>query len=204
MKVEAWQQYQTPVYGEAADLVCTQPFPCQPVYFWNDHDLNKYKSAYFDMYKGVWYHGDFIWINPTTLGLVMLGRSDGTLNPGGVRFGSAELYNIVQVYVQVMDALAVGQITANQEERVILFLKMQPDHTLDDALISQLTKDIRTRLSPRHVPARILPTPDIPYTVNGKKVEIAVKRILSNQPYTPSGTLINPQSLDYFKQLEII
>lgn len=194
-----------------------------PVYFWDDPENKKYKSAYFDNYQGVWYHGDFVWINPNTGGIVMLGRSDGTLNPNGVRFGSAEIYNIVDTYPEVEDSLCVGQTFKDgTDERVVLFLKVAGtdkaslavaakanggvteadkqllDAPLDAALVNRIKTHIRNQLSPRHVPAFILKTKDIPYTINGKKVEIAVKKIISGQTIVPSGTLVNPESLNLY------
>ncbi|KAI9591080.1 hypothetical protein BDF19DRAFT_456358 [Syncephalis fuscata] len=200
MSIQAWAGQDKPVFGQSGDLVCTRPFPCMPVKFWNDKNNMKYRAAYFDVYPGIWYHGDFIWISPVTGGIVMLGRSDGTLNPAGVRFGSAELYNIVDTFLEVEDSLAVGQ-KMGDDERVCLFLKMNQGHTMTKELIDRLTADIRRQLSPRHVPAVILSVADIPYTVNGKKVEIAIKRIISNIPYTPSGTLANPECLDLYRNL---
>ncbi|KAG0019121.1 hypothetical protein BGZ80_006266 [Entomortierella chlamydospora] len=203
MKIEAWSAPNTPVYGQSGDLVCSKLFPCMPVYFWDDlPEHKKYKAAYFDNYPGVWYHGDFVWINPNTGGIVMLGRSDGTLNPNGVRFGSAEIYNIVDTYSQVQDSLCVGQtLKDGTDERVVLFLKVaeeDEDKPLDENLVNKIKAHIRSQLSPRHVPAFVLKTKDIPYTINGKKVEIAVKKIISGQTVVPSGTLVNPESLDLY------
>ncbi|KAG0076280.1 hypothetical protein BGZ93_003651 [Podila epicladia] len=204
MKIEAWTAPQTPVYGQSGDLVCSRLFPCMPVYFWDDAGHKKYKSAYFDNYAGVWYHGDFVWINPNTGGIVMLGRSDGTLNPNGVRFGSAEIYNIVDTYPEVADSLCVGQtLKDGTDERVVLFLKVDDNEGeetvgLDAGLVGRIKTHIRNQLSPRHVPAFVLRTKDIPYTINGKKVEIAVKKIISGQTVVPSGTLVNPESLELY------
>lgn len=223
MKIEAWTAPFKPVVGESGDLVCSRLFPCMPVYFWDDPENKKYKSAYFDNYQGVWYHGDFVWINPNTGGIVMLGRSDGTLNPNGVRFGSAEIYNIVDTYPEVEDSLCVGQtLKDGTDERVVLFLKVAGtdkaslavaaktngsateaekqvlDAPLNADLVNRIKTHIRNQLSPRHVPAFILKTTDIPYTINGKKVEIAVKKIISGQTIVPSGTLVNPESLDLY------
>ncbi|KAI8140548.1 acetoacetate-CoA ligase [Fennellomyces sp. T-0311] len=197
MKIEAWADSNKPVKAEAADLVCTAPFPCMPVYMYGDNAArDKYKNAYFGMYDGVWYHGDYVWVNPKTGGVVMLGRSDGTLNPNGVRFGSAEIYNVVDRFEQVEDALCVGQKIVNEDdERVVLFLKMKPSQELTDDLVKTIKTTIRTQLSPRHVPAFVLAIQDIPYTINGKKVEVAVKKIISGQKVTPTGTLANPESL---------
>lgn len=152
------------MFAESADLVCTAPFPCMPVYMYgDDENRSKYRNAYFGVYDNVWYHGDFVWINPKTGGVVMLGRSDGTLNPSGVRFGSAEIYNVVDRFTQVEDALCVGQKIKNQDdERVVLFLKIKDGYTLSDDLIKSIKTTIRSELSPRHVPAFILPIKDIP------------------------------------------
>ncbi|KAI7861446.1 acetoacetate-CoA ligase [Spinellus fusiger] len=201
MKIEAWTDTNTPVYAESADLVCTVPFPCMPVYMYADPGHAKYKAAYFDQYDNIWYHGDFVWINPNTGGVVMLGRSDGTLNPSGVRFGSAEIYNVVDVFAKegVEDSLCVGQKIKDQDdERVVLFVKMKSTVELTGELVRTIKTKIRSELSPRHVPAFILAVQDIPHTINGKKVEVAVKRIISGQKVTPTGTLVNPESLSLY------
>jgi len=205
MKIEAWDGQDKPVLGQSADLVCTAPFPCMPVYMYeDDKPRSKYMNAYFSVYQHVWYHGDFVWINPNTKGVIMLGRSDGTLNPSGVRFGSAEIYNVVDEFLPqgITDSLCVGQkIKGEDDERVVLFLKMKDNVELADALIKNIKVKIRSELSPRHVPAFILPIGDIPYTINGKKVEVAVKKIISGQNVLPSGTLVNPESLELYKNI---
>ncbi|KAJ2553565.1 hypothetical protein EV175_002896 [Coemansia sp. RSA 1933] len=196
MAVEGWIGDRQPVLGESGDLVCVKPFPCMPVYFWGDDDGKRYRAAYFDHYPNVWYHGDFVVINPETGGVHMLGRSDGTLNPAGVRFGSAELYNIVDTYVEVADSLVVGQ-KQGVDERVLMFLQMAEGHDFSPDLVKRISTHIRSQLSPRHVPALVLPlTAGIPYTVNGKKVEIAVKRLVSDlyqaaQTDGPDNALVN-------------
>ncbi|KAI9488917.1 acetoacetate-CoA ligase [Zychaea mexicana] len=198
MKIEAWADSNTPVQAQAGDLVCTVPFPCMPVYMYGDDDTTraKYKNAYFSMYDGIWYHGDYVWLNPKTGGVIMLGRSDGTLNPNGVRFGSAEIYNVVDRFPEIEDALCVGQKIVNEDdERVVLFLKLKGSVELSDELVKKIKTTIRAQLSPRHVPAFVLAIQDIPYTINGKKVEVAVKKIISGQKVTPTGTLSNPDSL---------
>jgi len=187
---------------EPGELVCTKPFPSMPVRFWNDPDFKLYSAAYFDKIPGVWAHGDFIHMNPKTNGgIVMLGRSDGTLNPSGVRFGSAEIYNIVEPFPEFEDSLCVGQRTPDGEERVILFLKMAKNFEFEPVVVDKLRKTIRTELSARHVPTLILPISDIPYTVNGKKVEVAVKKILAGQGVKNQGALANPESLDLYKNI---
>ncbi|KAJ3295776.1 hypothetical protein HK104_002336 [Borealophlyctis nickersoniae] len=168
-----------------------------PVGFWDDPGNAKYKSAYFNRFDNVWYHGDFVYINSQTGGVVMLGRSDGTLNPGGIRFGSSELYDIMGQFPAVADSLAVGQ-KMGEDERVVLFCKMAEGHRFTDELVEQIKSRIRSQLSSRHVPAVILPIADIPYTLTGKKVEVAVKRIISGETVVPSGALANPESLKLY------
>ncbi|KAI8867077.1 acetoacetate-CoA ligase [Ramicandelaber brevisporus] len=200
MAIESWDEStQQPIYDRSGDLLCVKPFPCQPVFFWGDSDNAKYRAAYFDNYAGVWYHGDFVIVSSTTGGVVMLGRSDGTLNPGGVRFGSAEIYNVIDTFPQIADSLVVGQ-KMGEDERVVLFIKLADEslESIPSELLASVKTTIRSKLSPRHVPSVILPIKDIPYTINGKKVEVAVKRILSGQKVIPSGTLANPDSLNQF------
>lgn len=173
MNIQAWHDINKPVYASAADLVCVTAFPCMPVCMYGDGpERAKYKSAYFDVYPHIWYHGDFVWINPNTGGVVMLGRSDGTLNPNGVRFGSAEIYNVVDKFNVdggIEDSLCVGQkIKGEDDERVVLFLKMKDGSaSISDELVKKLKTTIRSELSPRHVPAFILAIKDIPVSVCG-------------------------------------
>lgn len=164
--------------GEAADLVCVKPFPCQPVAFWGKDGDAKYRASYFEEFEGVWHHGDFIRFNPRTGGLVMLGRSDGVLKPSGVRFGSAELYNVILKHfsAEVEDALAIGRRREqDDDETVVLFLKMKDGVAFGEELVQKIKATVRTELSARHVPGVVDECPDIPVTVNGKKVEKAVK-----------------------------
>ncbi|KAJ3015842.1 hypothetical protein HKX48_004346 [Thoreauomyces humboldtii] len=200
MSIEAWDDAGKPVMNQSGDLTCTKPFPVMPVYFWNDEGNAKYHGAYFDRFPGVWYHGDFVLFNSTTGGVTMLGRSDGTLNPSGVRFGSAELYNILDEFDQMEDTLVVAQ-KRGDDERVILFCKMKEGQGFTKELVESIKTAIRNRLSARHVPAVIMPIADIPHTVNGKKVEVAVKRIISGETLIPSGTLVNPESLKLYYNL---
>jgi acetoacetyl-CoA synthetase len=204
MAIECWDENGKPVEGAKGELVCTRPFPCQPVFFWNDPEGEKYKKAYFSHFKKVWSHGDFITINPGTGGIVMLGRSDGTLNPNGIRFGSAEIYNVVEALEPgvILDSLCVSQYSSSGEERVILFLKMAEGQDMTPQVVDMVKTAIRSQLSARHVPALILQTRDIPYTVNGKKVEVAVKKIISGKSVGEEGSsLLNPESLSLFKNL---
>lgn len=201
MAVEAWGLDGKPIWGESGELVCLKPIPCQPTHFWNDENGGKYHKAYFSTYPGVWAHGDYCKINPKTGGIVMLGRSDGTLNPNGVRFGSSEIYNIVEAFEDVSDSLCVPQYNADGEERVILFLKMAPGNPFSDELVSKIRAAIRKALSARHVPALLLETKDIPYTISGKKVEVAVKQVIAGREVSQRGAFSNPDSLDLYKNI---
>ena len=181
------------------ELVCTHAFPSMPIYFWNDLDGEKYHNAYFSVFPNVWCHGDYITINDHG-GVKIYGRSDATLNPGGVRIGTAEIYRVVENMDEIDDSLVVGQ-EWHDDERVILFVKLAANIELTDELISQLKSTIKKTCSPRHVPALILPIDDIPYTINGKKVEIAVKKILKGEDVLNRDALANPESLDLYKNI---
>ncbi|EDO37374.1 predicted protein [Nematostella vectensis] len=200
MAVESWNEEGVSVYDSSGELICTKPFPCMPTHFWNDPNGSKYRKAYFTKFKGVWAHGDFCKITSRTGGIVMLGRSDGTLNPNGVRFGSAEIYNIVEKFPEVEDSLCVGQQT-DDGERVVLFIKMANGCKFNEEIVERARKQIRIKLSARHIPAVILETREIPYTASGKKVEVAVKRILAGEIITNRGALANPDSLDLYQDL---
>ncbi|XP_024112633.2 acetoacetyl-CoA synthetase isoform X2 [Pongo abelii] len=201
MAVEAWNEEGKAVWGESGELVCTKPIPCQPTHFWNDENGNKYRKAYFSKFPGIWAHGDYCRINPKTGGIVMLGRSDGTLNPNGVRFGSSEIYNIVESFEEVEDSLCVPQYNKCREERVILFLKMASRHTFQPDLVKRIRDAIRVGLSARHVPSLILETKGIPYTLNGKKVEVAVKQIIAGKAVEQGGAFSNPETLDLYRDI---
>lgn len=201
MAVEAWDEEGRAVWGQSGELVCTKPLPCQPTHFWNDENGSKYRKAYFSKFPGVWAHGDYCRINPKTGGIVMLGRSDGTLNPNGVRFGSSEIYNIVEAFEEVMDSLCVPQYNRDGEERVILFLKMASGHTFQPDLVKRIRDAIRLGLSARHVPSLILETQGIPYTLNGKKVEVAVKQVIAGRAVEHRGAFSNPDTLDLYRSI---
>lgn len=201
MAVEAWDEAGRAVWGESGELVCTRPFPCQPTHFWNDETGSKYRKAYFSKFPGVWAHGDYCKINPKTGGIVMLGRSDGTLNPNGVRFGSSEIYNIVEAFEEVSDSLCVPQHNRDGEERVVLFLRMAAGHAFRPALVQRIRDAIRSGLSARHVPSLILETKGIPYTLNGKKVEVAVKQVIAGQAVDPRGAFSNPEALELYRHV---
>ncbi|CAH2295729.1 acetoacetyl- synthetase [Pelobates cultripes] len=201
MAIEAWSEDGKAVWGESGELVCLKPLPCQPTHFWNDENGCKYQKAYFSKFPGIWAHGDYCKINPKTGGIVMLGRSDGTLNPNGVRFGSSEIYNIVEAFAEVSDSLCVPQYNKDGEERVILFLKMANSFEFSKELVKKIKDAIRVALSARHVPAIILETKDIPYTISGKKVEVAVKQIIAGKEVSHRGAFSNPQSLDIYSNI---
>jgi acetoacetyl-CoA synthetase len=200
MKVKAYDEKGNPIYDEQGELVCEAPSPSMPLYFWNDSDGSKYHSAYFDVYPGVWRHGDYILIHSDTGGVTFYGRSDAVLKPSGVRIGTAEIYAQMEKLAEVADSLAVGQ-NFQDDQRVILFVKPAAGFTLTDALKDKIRKTLRENASPRHVPALILETPDIPYTLNMKKVESAVTNIINGRAVSNKDALINPNSLDYYEQI---
>ncbi|KAH0000938.1 acetoacetate-CoA ligase, partial [Aureobasidium melanogenum] len=205
MAVRAWDYLGADVTstGDAGDLVCTKPFPCQPVQFWGPTGESKYQSSYFETFPGVWHHGDFIRFNPQTGGLYMLGRSDGILKPSGVRFGSAEIYNILLKHFpeKVEDALCIGRRReTDDDETVVLFLKMKEGENFDDELVKSIQKVIRMELSARHVPGIVDETPEIPVTTNGKKIEAAVKQILCGMNVKTSASVANAGCLDWYRE----
>ncbi|PFH53749.1 hypothetical protein AMATHDRAFT_73172 [Amanita thiersii Skay4041] len=193
--------------GEAGELMCTRPHPSLPLRFWGDTNFEKLRDAYYSMYPGIWRQGDFIVVNPVTKGMLILGRSDGVLNPSGVRFGSGEIYAVMEQFsAEIDDSLCIGQRRPHDDhERVLLFVKMRTSAGgLKPQLEDRIRIAIRTALSARHVPAFIFQIEDIPYTVNGKKIEIAVKQIVSGINVQPSGTVANPESLQlYYKYRDI-
>ncbi|MCP4748567.1 MAG: acetoacetate--CoA ligase [Desulfobacteraceae bacterium] len=200
MKVEAFDENAKSIIGQLGELVCCAPFPSMPIYFWNDKDGKKYHRAYFDVYPNVWRHGDFIAVTERG-GVVMYGRSDATLNPGGVRIGTSEIYRQVDTVEEVEDSVVVGQNWKN-DTRVILFVKLAQDQELTETLIKDIKNAIRSNTSPRHVPAKIIRVPDIPYTLNMKKVELAVRKIIHGQQVENKEALRNPECLDYFAHIK--
>ena len=200
MKVEAFNEEGKPVINQQGELVCTAPFPSMPIYFWDDPKGVKYHAAYFDVYPNTWRHGDFIEINDRG-GVVIYGRSDATLNPGGVRIGTAEIYRQVEQLEEITDSLVVGQDWKN-DVRVILFVQMAEGCDLTDDLKDKIKKTIRANASPRHVPAKILAVPEILYTLNMKKVELAVKKVIQGQEVKNKDALKNPEVLDFYANLK--
>jgi len=199
MRVEAFDENGKSVIGQKGELVCTAPFPSMPIYFWNDPDNRKYLNAYFSKYPNVWTHGDYIEITKNG-GAIIYGRSDATLNPGGVRIGTAEIYRQVESFPEVADSIVVGQRWHN-DERVILFVKLVEGKELTPELESKIKKAIRENASPRHVPAKIIAVRDIPYTINMKKVELAVRNVIHGEPVLNKDALANPEALEYYKNL---
>ncbi len=199
MKVEVFDETGQPVEGEKGELVCTRAFPSMPVGFWNDPDGEKYRKAYFDRYPGIWCHGD--WVELTGHGgIVVFGRSDATLNPGGVRIGTAEIYRQVEQIDEVLESLVIGQDWAG-DVRVVLFVRLRPGITLDDPLRERIKRRIRDNTTPRHVPARIVQVEDIPRTKSGKIVELAVRDVVHGRQVKNREALANPEALDLYRNL---
>jgi acetoacetyl-CoA synthetase len=199
MKVEAWSDEGRPVIGEKGELVCTAPFPSMPVSFWSDPGNEKYLDAYFRYFPGIWRHGDYIEITAHG-GVIVYGRSDATLNPGGVRIGTAEIYRQVEAMEEIVDSMVVGQPWQN-DVRVVLFVMLRPGMKLDDAFAKRIRDQIRKNTTPRHVPERIVQVADIPRTINGKKVELAVLNVLQGKEVKNKDALANPEALKYFENL---
>jgi acetoacetyl-CoA synthetase len=200
MKVEVFDAQGNSVRNQEGELVCAAPSPSMPLYFWNDPNDERYHSAYFDVYPGVWHHGDYAEITENE-GVIIYGRSDATLNPGGVRIGTAEIYRQVEALDEVADSLVVGQNWEN-DIRVILFVKLAEGAELTEDLVKKIRTTIRQNTTPRHVPAKIIAVDDVPYTINMKKVELAVKKVIHNEPVLNIDALANPQSLELYKNLK--
>ena len=199
MRVEVFDPDGEPVVGEKGELVCTRPFPSMPVGFWNDPDGAKYRDAYFDVFPGVWRHGD--WVELTKRGgLIIYGRSDATLNPGGVRIGTAEIYRQVEQLDEVVESLVIGQDWQG-DVRVVLFVRLREAEELTDALRDRVRRQIRQNTTPRHVPAKIVAVADIPRTISGKLSELAVRNVVHGRPVKNSDALANPAALDLYRDL---
>ena len=197
MAVEVFDEAGKPVKGEKGELVCTRPFPSMPVGFWNDPDGAKYRAAYFEKYPNVWRHGD--WCEETEHGgLIIYGRSDAVLNPGGVRIGTAEIYRQVEQLDEVLESLVIGQDWQG-DVRVVLFVKLKDQTKLSEDLVARIKKRIRDNTTPRHVPAKILQVADIPRTKSGKIVELAVREVVHGRPVKNLEALANPEALEHFR-----
>jgi len=204
MAVEIWDEEGKPIIGQQGELVCTKPFPSMPIGFWNDPDGAKYRAAYFEHFPGIWRHGDWATLTERH-GLVIHGRSDATLNPGGVRIGTAEIYRQVEAFDEILEALVVGQNIiqdGQQDMRVILFVRLAEGISLDDRLKAALSQSIREGATPRHMPYAIIAVPDIPRTRSGKITELAVRDVIHGKPVKNTEALANPEALDHFRNLE--
>jgi acetoacetyl-CoA synthetase len=201
MRVEVFDPDGNAVLDQAGELVCTAPFPSMPVGFWNDPDGSRYRAAYFERYPGVWHHGDWMALNEHG-GAIIYGRSDATLNPGGVRIGTAEIYRQVEQIEDVEESIVVGQNTGDGDQRVVLFVKLRDGKKLTDSLINDIRKRIRENATPRHVPAVIARVKDIPRTRSGKISEIAVRDMLHGRLVKNTEALANPEALEEFRDLE--
>jgi acetoacetyl-CoA synthetase len=199
MAVDIFDDSGKPVRGERGELVCTAPFPSMPVGFWNDPDGIRYRAAYFERFPGVWHHGDYAALTQHS-GVIIYGRSDAVLNPGGVRIGTAEIYSAIANVAEVVESVAIGQDWRN-DVRVVLFVRLQPGVELGKPLKSRIRDAIRAHTSPRHVPARIISVPDIPRTFSGKVSELAVRNAVHGQPVRNIDALANPQALEHFRDL---
>jgi acetoacetyl-CoA synthetase len=199
MRVEVFDPNGRALHGERGELVCTAPFPSMPIGFWGDADGSRYRAAYFERYPGVWHHADYAALTEHD-GLIIYGRSDAVLNPGGVRIGTAEIYTAVEGLEEVAEALAVGQDWQG-DVRVVLFVRLQNGRQLDAVLEEKIRSAIRARTTPRHVPAKIIAVPDLPRTLSGKLTELAVRNVIHGQPVQNRDALANPGALDYFRDL---
>ena len=197
LQVEVWDDTGKPVVGEKGELVCAAPFPCMPVGFWNDPDGQKYFNAYFARFPNVWCHGDYVELTEHG-GLIIYGRSDAVLNPGGVRIGTAEIYRQVEQLPEVAESIVIGQDWQG-DVRVVLFVRLQKGHVLDEALKKKISAQIRRNTTPRHVPAKILEVADIPRTKSGKIVELAVRDVVHGRTVRNREALANPEALDQFR-----
>jgi acetoacetyl-CoA synthetase len=199
LAVDVFDDNAQPVEHGKGELVCKNPFPSMPVGFWSDPDQQKYRAAYFSRFPNIWHHGDFAeWTEHG--GMIIHGRSDATLNPGGVRIGTAEIYRQVEQLEEVQEAIVIGQ-DWNKDVRVVLFVILKPGVTLDDPLRERIKRQIRTGASPRHVPARIVQVADIPRTKSGKITELAVRDVVHGREVKNKEALANPEALDLYRNI---
>ncbi len=200
LATDVWDDDGRPIRGEKGELVCTRPFPSMPLGFWKDVDGAKYHAAYFDRFANVWCHGDFCEVTAHG-GFIIHGRSDATLNPGGVRIGTAEIYRQVEKLPEVLESIVIGQDwpPGNRGDvRVVLFVRLRDGMTLDDALVEKIKQTIRLNTTPRHVPAKVLQVSDIPRTKSGKIVELAVRNVVHGEPVKNVEALANAEALALF------
>jgi acetoacetyl-CoA synthetase len=199
MKVEILDEDGKAVREQAGELACVAPFPCMPIGFWNDPDGAKYRAAYFEQIPGIWCQGDYAMLTEHD-GIVILGRSDATLNPGGVRIGTAEIYRQVERVPEVLESVAIAQDWDN-DVRIVLFVRLRDGLVLDDALRDSIRRAIRDNTTPRHVPAKIVQVPDLPRTISGKVTELAVRHVVHGRPVKNTAALANPQALDFYRDI---
>ena len=195
--MDVFDEMGRPIRGEKGELVCTKPFPSMPVAFWDDADGARYKAAYFERYPGIWHHGDFVELTEHD-GVIVYGRSDATLNPGGVRIGTSEIYRQVEQIDAVEEAIVIGQ-DWDGDVRVVLFVKLREGLALDDDLVAEIRARIRKGCTPRHVPAKVLQVADIPRTKSGKIVELAVRDVVHGRAIKNIEALDNPQALEHYR-----
>lgn len=199
MAVDVFDDDGKPLRLEKGELVCTKPFPSMPIGFWNDADGSRYHAAYFDRFDNIWCHGDFVEITAED-GLIIYGRSDAVLNPGGVRIGTAEIYRQVEQVDEVLESIVIGQQWQN-DVRVVLFVKLREGVVLDTELTNRIKQQIRSKTTPRHVPAKVIAVADIPRTKSGKLVELAVRDVVHGRPVKNQEALANPEALSLFAGL---
>jgi acetoacetyl-CoA synthetase len=203
MKVEVFDDDARSVVGQQGELVCTAPFPSMPIAFWNDPDGSKYRAAYFERFPNVWRHGDWAELTPRG-GMIIYGRSDATLNPGGVRIGTAEIYRQVEQLPEVIESLVIGQevvTDSGPDVRIVLFVRLAEGETLTEALKEKIRAQIRANASPHHVPKKIVRVADIPRTISGKITELAVRDVVHGRPVKNVDALANPAALELFRDL---
>ncbi|GBM46105.1 Acetoacetyl-CoA synthetase [Araneus ventricosus] len=188
------------VVGEVGELVIKKPAPSLPLGLWNDTDGSRFRETYFSKYQDKFALGDLGIINPVTKGIIICCRSDETLKPKGVRFGSSEIYNIVNLFPEIRDSLCVSQYSQSRNERAVLFVQMKKGYSFDEELVERIRSEIKNGLSDGHVPELILETKDIPHNMTGKKMEILVKKIINNLPYN-ADTVANPESLENYRNI---
>ena len=199
MDVRSFNSENKSVKNIEGELICAKPFPSMPISFWGDKDNKKYFESYFNKFPDVWHHGDFITIYDHG-GVQIFGRSDTTLNPGGVRIGTSEIYNAINTIDGIVDSIVVGQ-KWKHDERIILFVKLKDNMNINDEMKKNIKNEIKKNCSPKHLPKKIVQIKDIPYTLSGKKVELAVKKIINGNKVDNKDALINPESLKFFENL---
>jgi acetoacetyl-CoA synthetase len=202
MDVQVFDDEGRPVQGQKGELVCTKAFPSVPVGFWNDPTGERFHAAYFDKYDNVWTHGDWVELTGTG-GIIVYGRSDATLNPGGVRIGTAEIYRQVEKLEEVIEALVIGQDWDN-DVRVVLFVRLRDGVDLSDDLVKRIKQTVKEGATPRHVPAKVVKVDDIPRTKSGKIVELAVRDVVHGRAVKNKEALANPEALDLFADIEVL